>query len=165
MGYFADPMKWESGSPDRERQVLVRAFFFSSQVLRGLKLNRKGGEKMKRFCLAVFLCLVLFSGQAAAVIAPVADTVVGQFGGTAGGAVSFNQQANLGEFFLHTGEPFVFSNSGFDLNETHQFRYDWQTSAIEPSLGDMNSGSVYWTGTLQNFLDRQYSATLVIGGT
>jgi hypothetical protein len=63
----------------------------------GFNPNRKGGDKIKRICLVVFLCLFVFSGQAMAYM-------VGQF--ETEGTISLSQEGNFGELFLHTGGPF-----------------------------------------------------------
>ena len=115
---------------------------------------------MRELFFAAFLSLLIFSGQAMAY-------VVGDFdlGPPNQGTVSFMQQGQWGELYLHTGEIFIPDDPSFDYNVAHQFRYDWRTVSYESSLGVMNSGSVFWFGTLQNFLDQTYSPTLVIDGT
>lgn len=99
---------------------------------------------MKRLVLVLILCLFVFAGNSFAAL-------VGEFNPK--GTISFNQQEAIGELSLHLGTDnnpaeFNFIDPNFDINQIHQFRFDWETSGFSGSQLALNSGSIFWTGSL-----------------
>lgn len=104
--------------------------------------------------LVLNLCVLVGHAQA---------ELVGSFCGGEIGNVGMMQQVNLGELYLHTGEPYT-PIKAIAYDEVHQFQYIWQTGTYNAELGALNSGSVYWSGTLDDFFNRSYIGILYVGG-
>jgi hypothetical protein len=130
---------------------------------------------MKKTVLTVFFCLWVFAGQSFA-------NYVGEFiPGTAGriGTIGYDLPNGTGEFYLHFGsgidldgdgneehDPASFNlvDSNFNLDTSRQFRLDWETAQFSGDAAVLNTGSLFWAGSLNDFFDRSYSGTLLIDG-
>ena len=124
---------------------------------------RKERKEMKKICISIVVILFLFVGNASA-------GIVGHFGESGvPGTVQASDMYGSSELILHIGEvdgnenfdpaSFEFDVQGFDINAVHQFRFYWESDSFSGDNAALNSGSIFWNGSLRDFFDRTYTVT------